>query len=121
MAIVLVVDDEYFIREVMVSMVEEWGHVVLSADSVESARLHLGAIGRIDGLITDIRLNAARHGGFELAREARKFRPNLPVLYVSGLPLTDETTALLVDRSQMLMKPYSLDQLQNAVEMLFSA
>ena len=121
MATVLVVDDEYFIRDVTVSMVEEWGHVALSADSVESAMLHLSSMKRIDGLITDIRLNAARHGGFELAHEARKFRPNLPVLYVSGLSLTNETTALLVDRGQMLTKPYSTEQLQNALEMLLAA
>ncbi len=121
MATVLIVDDEYFIREVTVSMVEEWGHVALSADSVESAMLHLSSIVRIDALITDIRLNAARHGGFELAHEARRLRRNLPVLYVSGLTLTNETTALLVDRSQMLTKPYSPEQLQNAVGMLLAA
>ena len=121
MAIVLIVDDEYFIREVAISMVEEWGHMVLSADSVEDAMLHLSSIGRIDALITDVRLSAARLGGFELAQQARQFRPNLPVLYVSGLPLTDATTALLVESSQFLKKPYSQDQLQNAVQTLLAA
>ena len=121
MATVLIVDDEYFIREVAISMVEEWGHVVLSADSFEDAMLHLSSIGRIDALITDIHLSTARLGGFELAQQARNLRPDLPVLYLSGLPLTDANTALLVDRGQFLAKPYSQDQLQTAVQMLLEA
>ncbi len=121
MATVLIVDDEYFIRQVAISMVEEWGHVVLWADGVAGAILQLSSPAQIDALITDVRLDAAVQGGFELAREARKLRPNLPVLFVSGLPLTEATTALLVDGSQFLDKPYSPDQLQHAVQTLLAA
>jgi CheY-like chemotaxis protein len=46
-ATVLIVDDEYFIREVAISMVEEWGHLVLSADGVEDAMLHLSSTGEL--------------------------------------------------------------------------
>ena len=121
MATVLIVDDEYFIREVAVSMVEEWGHVVLAADGVEDAMVHLRSNGIIDALITDIHLNTARLGGFELAHQARNLRPNLPVLYVSGLSLTEATAELLVVNGQFLMKPYSPDQFQNAVLSLLAA
>lgn len=75
-AIVLIVDDEYFIREVAISMVEELGHVVLSANGVDDAVVHLNSVARIDVLITDVRLSAALLGGFELAQRARKLWPN---------------------------------------------
>ena len=117
----LIVDDDYFIREVAVSIVEECGHVVLSADGIDDAMVHLSSIAKIDALITDIHLGTARLGGFELGHQARKFRPNLPVLYVSGLPLTEATTELLVDNGQFLMKPYSPAQFQNAVQSLLAA
>jgi CheY-like chemotaxis protein len=120
-ALVLIVDDEYFVRQVAISLVEEWGHIVLSADGVANAMLQLSSSAQIDALITDVRLNAAVQGGFELARQARRLRPNLPVLFVSGLPLTEATTALLVDGSRFLDKPYSPDQLQNAVQTLLAA
>ena len=95
--------------------------MVLSADGIEDAMVHLSSLTRIDALITDIRLSTASLGGFELAHQARTLRPSLSVLYVSGSPLTNATSALLVDKGQFLIKPYSPDQLQDAVQTLLAA
>ena len=64
MATMLIVDDDYFIREVAVSIVEECGHVVLSADGIDDAMVHLSSIAKIDALITDIHLGTARLGAW---------------------------------------------------------
>ena len=53
--------------------------------------------------------------GAELATEAIKARPGLPVLYTSAANVTDGTRALFVDGSAFLPKPYNIPQLTEAV------
>ena len=121
MAVILIVDDEFFIREFTVSTVEEFGHDTLSASSVDEAMFHLRSPQRIDALITDIRLKTAILGGYELAREAIKLRPHLGVIYVTGNSITDKARELFVQGAYFLQKPYSPDQLQDSLEKALSA
>jgi CheY-like chemotaxis protein len=120
MSIVLVVEDEAFIREVAVMMVEECGYTALAAGDVETALVLLRSLQQIDLLFTDIYLKAAVFGGCDLAREAMKIRPNLRVLYTTGNSATDELKALFVDESQFIGKPYTPQQLQSSVKALLS-
>jgi CheY-like chemotaxis protein len=119
--LILIVDDEYFIREVAVSTVEELGYDVLSACDVDEAMSYLRSNRKIDALITDIRLKSALHGGYEIAQDAVKIRPSLRVLYMTGSPITDEMRDLFVEGAHLLQKPYSPDQLRNSLEKLFAA
>ena len=121
MALILIVDDEYFIREVAVSTVEELGYDVLSACDVDEAMAYLRSNQKIDALITDIRLKSALHGGYEIAQDAIKIRPSLRVLYMTGSPLTDKMRDLFVEGAHFLQKPYSPDHLRNSLEKLFAA
>ena len=120
MALILVVDDEYFIREVAVATVEDLGHEVLSAGDVDEAMSFLRSSQKIEALITDIRLGSALRGGYEIADDAIKGRPKLRVLYMSGSPLTDEMRGLFVEGAHFLQKPYSPDHLHNSLEKLFA-
>jgi len=86
MAVILIVEDDVFIRQLAESMVEEWGHNQLSASDVDQALSHLRSSQHIDALFTDIRLKTAALGGYELAHEAIKLRPKLRVLYAAGSP-----------------------------------
>lgn len=119
-AVVLIVDDEYFIREFAVSIVEDLGHKTLAASDIAGAMLHLNSPLGIDALVTDIRLEAATDGGYELAQRAIALKPNLRVLYVSGSPPTDTMKDLFVNGAQFLQKPYSPDLLQNSLEALLA-
>jgi len=77
MALVLVVDDEFFIRDLAVCLVEELGHAVVWAKDVVGAVMHLNQAASIEMLITDIRLDDAPLGGYALAHQARELHPRL--------------------------------------------
>ena len=121
MAVILIVDDEFFIRDFTVSTVEEFGHRTLSAGDADEAMFHLRSPQQIDALVTDIRLKNVVLGGYELAREAVRLRPHLGVIYVTGNSITDKARELFVEGAHFLQKPYSPDQLQNSLEKVLSA
>ena len=121
LAVILLVEDEIFIRESAVWMLEDLGHNILSACDVDEAVLHLGSPQHIDALFVDIRLSTVVHGGYDIANQAIKSRPNLRVLYTSGAPINAEMKDFFVEGAHFLQKPYREDQLQNSVEGLFSA
>lgn len=121
MAVILVVEDEAFIRVMAERMIQGWGHQTLSAGDVDEALSLLRSPQHIDALFTDIRLKTALLGGFELALEAIKLRPKLRVLYTTGNSLTDKTKALFVEGAHFLLKPYGDPQLRNSVEGLLAA
>ena len=77
MAVILIVEDDSFIRQIAEMMIQDWGHQTLSASDVDEALSLLRSPQRIDALFTDIYLKAAVLGGCELAHQAIKLRPNL--------------------------------------------
>ncbi len=121
MAVILIVEDDVFIRQIAELMIEDWGHKQLSACDVDEALSFLRSPQHIDALFTDIRLKTAALGGYELAHEAIKLRPKLRVLYATGNSITDKMKALFVEGSNFLQKPYSEHQLQNAIDELLAA
>ncbi len=121
MAVILIVDDEVFIREATALMIEDLGHGTLSASDVDGALSILRAPQHIDALITDIRLKAAALGGCDLAHQAMKLRPQLRVLYASGSSATARTEALFVEGAHFVQKPYSQAQLGSAIADLLAA
>ena len=121
MAVILIVEDEVFIREMAEMMIQDSGHHTLSASDVEEALLLLRAPQHIDALFTDIYLKTAVLGGCELAHQAIKLRPKLRVLYTTGNFVTDKMKSLFVEGRHFLRKPYTPDQLQVSVEHLLTA
>ena len=121
MAVVLIVDDEVFIRQVTELMVQDMGHETLAASDMDEAQAHLQSPQPIDALFTDIRLKSTALGGFELARNAIKLRPALRVLYTTGSPMTETMRALFVEGASFLQKPYAPDQLQTSLKELLGA
>jgi CheY-like chemotaxis protein len=121
MAMILVVEDDSFIREVAESMILYWGHEVLSASDVDEALSILRSHQYIDALFTDIYLKTRVLGGCELAYQAIELRPKLRVLYTTGNSITDKMKALLVEGAYFLRKPYTQHQLQDSVEGMLAA
>jgi len=121
LAVILLVEDEIFIRESTLWMLEDLGHNILSACDVDEAFLHLGSPQHIDALFVDIRLSTIVFGGYDIANQAVQSRPSLRVLYTSGTPLTAEMKALFVEGGHFLQKPYIESQLQDSVEGLLAA
>ena len=121
MAVILIVEDDVFIREIAEMMIQDWGHDTLSASDVDEALSLLRSPQHIDALFTDIYLKTAVLGGCELAHQAIKLRPKLRVLYTTGNSITDKMKALFVEGTHFLRKPYTQHQLQNSVEELLAA
>jgi PAS domain S-box-containing protein len=115
---VLVVEDEPSVRRLVIDILEEVGYAVLQAsDGIEALRtLEDGA--QVDLLLTDIGLPGI--SGWELAEKARRHRPGLKVLFVSGyshiVPPSDVTPGM-----QMIGKPFELDALARAVQDLLAS
>jgi len=121
MAVILIVEDDMFIREIAEMMIQDWGHHTLSASDVDEALVVLRSAEHIDALFTDIYLKTAVLGGFELAHQAVKLRPKLRVLYTTGNSVTEKMKALLIEGAHFLLKPYAEDQLHASVDALLAA
>ena len=121
MAMILVVEDDVFIREMAESMIADWGHQILSACDVPEALVHLRSGRHIDALFTDIYLKAEIHGGCDVARQAILLRPDMRILYTTANRVTDQLHALFAAGSHFLAKPYTEDQLGTSVHNLLAA
>ena len=97
MAVILIVEDDVFIRDLAEMMIQDWGHQTLSASDVDEALSILRSSQHIDALFTDIHLKTAVHGGCELVHQAIKLRPKLRVLYTTGNSVTDTMKARLAN------------------------
>jgi DNA-binding NtrC family response regulator len=115
MALILVVEDDAFIRMSVEWMIADMEHDALLANDLASALLHLSGPEHIDGLFVDVRLAALALGGYDVANQAVGMRPGLRVLYTSGSPLTAEMTGRFVAGGQFLQKPYSPEQFETSV------
>ena len=115
MAVILVVEDDVFIRQCAEFLIEDLGHDPLLACDLASALSHLAVAHRIDALFVDIRLGALAFGGYDVANQAFGLRPDLAVLYTSGSPLSDDMTGRFIPGGRFLQKPYSLGQLESSL------
>lgn len=98
--VVLVVDDDPSVLEVIVGMLEELGCEVISAKDGPEALAQLDRDTRIEVLITDI--NMPGMDGHELAYLAKRRKPDLKVLQLSGRERRK-------DAYPMIRKPFSIE------------
>jgi DNA-binding NtrC family response regulator len=112
---VLVVDDEEDLREAMRRMLERRGFATLTAaDPAEAEAVCRDHGGTIDLLLTDLTLPGASGG--DLARTATSMRPDLRVLYISGLPKEVAVgRGLVAEEAALVQKPFTSDRLAEAV------
>src|SRR4026209_349432 len=110
---VLVVDDDEFIREMEVRILNQLGYNVLEAeDAAPAMRLAL-VTSNIHLLLTDFLMPGA--DGLQLAAQFQAVHPHTPVLMVSGsLPLID-ARADHPDHFALLAKPFTRDDLVRKV------
>jgi DNA-binding NtrC family response regulator len=121
MTVILIVEDDVFIREIAVMMIEDWGHQTLSAGTMDEALSLLRSPQRIDALFTDIYLQEAMFGGCELAHQAIELRPNLRVLYTTGNIVTEKMKSQFAQGTHFLPKPYAAQQLEDSVAGMLAA
>lgn len=117
---VLIVDDEEDLRDIMRRMLERRGFDTLVAGDREQAiaicQEHTGII---DVLVTDLKLPGV--SGADLARTASELRPEMGVVYISGLP-KDLAVAqgLIGPESLLVKKPFTSDVLLEALRSILA-
>jgi CheY-like chemotaxis protein len=119
MGTVLIVEDEDQVRVLAESYLREQGHQTVSAASPEEALAVFDTVDRVDVMFTDVILKGDIHAGISLAKEAVQRRPDLKVLFTTGSAVTDGMKAMMVERSAVLERPYTVDQLQTALSVHF--
>ena len=118
---ILIVEDDAFIREMAELMIQDLGHRTLSAGDAQEGLVILRSAQHIKALFTDINLKADAFGGCELARQGIELRPKLPVLYTTGNLVTEKIRSLLVKGALLLIKPYTQRQLQVSIDATLAA
>ena len=103
---ILIVEDDPFVRSAVIRRVEALGYRVIAAVKGKDALQQLRSDPSIDLLFTDVVMPGGM-SGWELADQARRVRPGLPVLFTSGYALE---TLVEQGRAQaqaiVLTKPY---------------
>ena len=118
---ILAVDDEPDLLDAVRRILVRDGHTVLSAATVDGAlRLCESHQGRIDLLLTDVLLPDGR--GPDLAARASQLRPELRVVFVSGLADGGQLGAEQPENSAatVVSKPFTPRSLSQAVQQALS-
>ncbi len=100
----LLVEDEFLIRQTLAEALVEQGFDVIEAGRADDALRVLQAEPEIALLLTDVQLPGDMDG-VQLASALRQFVPELPVVFMSGRPDRLES---VVDspRDAVIIKPY---------------
>jgi PAS domain S-box-containing protein len=113
---VLVIDDEPLVRMLVTDVLRDLGYAAIEAVDGPSGLKIIQSAVRIDLLITDIGLQGGMDGG-QVAEIARKLRPDLKVLFVTGFA---ENAALSQGRinagMSVLTKPFAMEALAARVK-----
>jgi signal transduction histidine kinase/CheY-like chemotaxis protein len=116
--IILLVEDAALVRNAVAKMLADLGYVPIAAADADEAVAVIESGRRIDLLLTDMMLPGSRDGG-ELATEARRLRPRLAVLCMSGETEPALPTALATaGRFAFIAKPFSKPQLAEQLRAL---
>src|SRR3954468_18601869 len=82
MARILVVDDQEMMRDSLAATLAREGHEVVAAGDGAAAVVRLSANAKFDLLISDMKM--PKLSGIELLAEARKLRPEMPVVLMTA-------------------------------------
>lgn len=114
--VVLVADDELFIRETIMRTLEDRGYRVLTAqDGTEALAVYAGNQKEIDIVVTNVEMPFM--DGPALCRALKKLNPDVRILVSSGHKQREKVQEIKscgVD--QFLAKPYTADQLADRVK-----
>lgn len=110
---VLLVEDEPFLRELVMESLQDAGYSVVEASDGNSGLQALQSDQRIDVLLSDIKLPDI--DGYQVAESARTLRPGVKVILMTGYAPSPLPAALQSVVYRVLQKPFSLDTLPDTV------
>jgi len=114
MARILVADDQDMMRDSLAGILAREHHEVVSASDGPAAVSRLGA-GRFDLLITDLKM--PRMTGLELLAEAKRLRPEMPVIMMTAhASVPTAVEAMKQGAYDYIQKPFDGDAIKVLVE-----
>jgi PAS domain S-box-containing protein len=116
---VLVVEDEAGLRALIGEALTEAGLSMIAAADGAAGLALLHATPRVDLLITDVGLPGMN--GREVAEAARRVRPGLPVMLITGYAGAVLDDLELTEDTVLLRKPFSLDALAREARAMLEA
>ncbi len=116
---ILLVEDEDMVRAVAERALVRSGYKVVTAANGEDGLEVLGQRDDIDLLVSDVVMPIM--DGPTMARQARLARPDLPILFMSGYAEEQLRKSINLERMAFLPKPFSVQQLADAVREAFAA
>jgi two-component system cell cycle sensor histidine kinase/response regulator CckA len=109
---VLLVEDEPMVRNVAERALTRHGYSVITADNGEEALEVIGRGEPIDLLISDVVMPGM--DGPTMVAEARKSRPDLKILFMSGYAEEQLRKSIDIANVNFLAKPFSVTELAEA-------
>ena len=109
---VLLVEDEPMVRSVAERALTRHGYTVITADNGEDALAVLDSGEEIALLISDVVMPGM--DGPTMVREARKTRPDLKILFMSGYAEEQLRNSIDIEHVNFLPKPFSVTELAEA-------
>jgi DNA-binding response OmpR family regulator len=117
--IVLLVEDEPYIRDLVIAALEEGGFAVVGASNGEEAVALLEAnSAEYHALVSDVKLGRGITG-WDVARRARELSDQVAVVYMTG-GNGHEWASKGVPRSVLVAKPFAAAQIVTAVSQLLN-
>jgi len=111
---ILLVEDEDMVRAIAERALTLQGYRIICATDGEEGLALLDAHDDIDLLLTDVVMPSM--DGPTLGKQARLKRPNLPILFMSGYAEESLRQEITLDNVNFLPKPFSVQQLAEAVK-----
>ncbi|WP_091333002.1 response regulator [Frateuria terrea] len=116
---ILLVEDEAFLRELVMEGLQEAGFSVVEASDGTSGVQALKSDLRIDVLLSDIKLPDI--DGYQVAEAARTLRPGMKVILMTGYAPSPLPPSLHSVVYRVLQKPFSLETLPEMVNAALEA
>lgn len=104
--VVLIVDDEFLVRNVLSEILKDAGFHVLQAESASGAVALLEEPVHVDLVFSDVKMPGM--DGFELARWVSEHKPDMPVILASGY-VGKTNMAAELRCAEFLRKPFDFD------------
>lgn len=110
---ILVVDDSFVIRDLIGNFLTRIGYDILLCESGKRAACQ--CVSQADLMITDFNMPGGMDG-VELTKVAKSYKPDMPVIIMTGSLLESLPTNHLAD--EVISKPFEFEQLKKIIAKL---
>lgn len=118
---ILLIEDDAAVAETLSEFLRLHGYTVLIATTVQEAediRQHIG-LSAIDLVVSDVHLTTDHEAreGYMLYQRWKEIHPELPYIFISGDPTSQDLPPVRLGAVLLLVKPFNLLELLKEIRM----